>query len=270
MDSHSSSSWRPEPEPQNDLERQLPRLAADPALHGRMFRLLWASELTILMPDHPEMRDGFEVGNGSTITFLNFEDGEGIFIPVFTSEAAADYAVQQCAPKPWPLMATTAAEVIFRALASGPHRVIINPGLAQRLVLKPEAIAALVAGDFTHKKAGTGERTKLQIIPVPAERLPAPLRDGIRAFCAQRRVPIGVYVFHPFDSETAQSDSSTYNFIVWLRHENDDFYNDFRLLVSKLIPDSCETICAAVTSEDQAALTYLQSCTPLWPEIAGG
>ena len=40
------------------------------------------------MPDHPEMRDGFEVSNGSTLTFMNFPDADGPFIPVFTSEAA--------------------------------------------------------------------------------------------------------------------------------------------------------------------------------------
>jgi len=76
-------------------------MAADPAQHGRMFRMLWAAELTILMPDHPEMRDGFEVSNGSTLTFMNFADKDGPFIPVFTSEAAADYAVQKLGPKPW-------------------------------------------------------------------------------------------------------------------------------------------------------------------------
>lgn len=76
-------------------------MAADPAQHGRMFRMLWAAELTIRMPDHPEMRDGFEVSKGSTLTFMNYADKDGPFIPVFTSEAAADYSVQKLGPKHW-------------------------------------------------------------------------------------------------------------------------------------------------------------------------
>lgn len=76
-------------------------MAEDPALHGRMFRMLWDAELTILMPDHPETRDGFEVSDGSTFSFMNYGDKDGPFIPVFTSEAAADYAVQKLGPKHW-------------------------------------------------------------------------------------------------------------------------------------------------------------------------
>lgn len=268
MDGSSPSAWRPEPEPQNDLERQLPRMAGDPALHGRMFRMLWDAELTILMPDHPEMRDGFEVGNGSTITFVNYADAEGPFVPVFTSEAAADHAVQKLSPKPWPLLATSVAEVIFRALTGGDApRVIINPGLSTCIVLTPEAVARLVAGDFTHRTAGTGEKTSMSVMPVPADQIPATLRDGIRDFCAKRRVPIGVYVFHPFDPATRQPDATQFSIVLWLRHANDDFYNDFSLLVGRLIPEGCQSMIGVVTPEDESALVYLQTCTPLWPVL---
>lgn len=262
-------SWRPEPDPQNALERLMRKAAEDHSLDGQMFRLLWSSELSILIPDHPEMRGGFEVGNGSTITFITYADKDGPFIPVFTSEAAADYAVQKLSPKPWPAIATTQAEVIFRTLASGDTRVIVNPGLSARLVLAPEGVAALVAGEFTAKSPG--EAQKMRVKPVPADKVPAKLRQGIRTFCAQRRVPIGVYIFHPFDEATGQWDESEFRIIVWLRHQNDHFYNDFHLLVGKLCPERYGCSIGVVTSDkDEASLAYLQTCTPLWPVMPAG
>jgi hypothetical protein len=37
----------------------------DPALQGKMFRMLWASEVFTFMPDHPEMRGEFALKNGA-------------------------------------------------------------------------------------------------------------------------------------------------------------------------------------------------------------
>ena len=241
-------SWHPEPEPQNALERLMRKAADDHSLDGQMFRLLWSSELSVPIPDHPEIRGGFKVGNGSVITFTTYHDKDGPFIPVFTSEAAADYAVQRLAPKPWPAIATTQAEVIFRALAAMNIRVIINAGLSARIRLAPEGVAALVAGEFTHNRAS--KREKMRLRPVPADKVPAKLRQAIRVFCAQRRVPIAVYVFHPIDGATGECDESEFRVVSWLRHENDDFYNDFGLLIGKLLPDRyrCSTVNVTATA----------------------
>jgi hypothetical protein len=48
-------AFRPEPPPQNDLERLMRKAADDPALHGRMWHMLSESELYMFIPDHPEM-----------------------------------------------------------------------------------------------------------------------------------------------------------------------------------------------------------------------
>ena len=270
MDANSPSSWRPEPGPQNALERQLPKMAADPALHGQMFRMLWEAELTILIPDHPEVRGEMQVGNGDTLTFMTYQDSEGRFIPVFTSEAAADYAIQKLFPKPWPGKATTAAKVIFRTLNNGINtRVVINPGLSTFLTLPPDGIASLVTGEFTRKKAGDGEKKSARYRPLPAERLPEKLCQGIRDFCDQRRVPIGVYVFNPFDPEMGDIDVSEIHILLWLRHENGDFFNDFSLMIGRLTPDHLTIEIGVITPDNEAGIAYLKTCTPLWPVMPG-
>ena len=148
-------------------------------------------------------------------------------------------------------------------------RVIINPGLSAQMVLQPEGVAALVAGEYTDRTPG--KREEMRVMPVPADKVPAKLRQGIRVFCARRRVPIGVYVFHPFDETTAQWDTAEFRFVLWLRHGNDHFYNDFSLLVGKLLPEHCRASVAILTSEQDAAnLGYIQTCTPIWPAMPGG
>lgn len=58
--------------------------------------------------------------------------------------------------------------------------------------------------------------------------------------------------------------------IVWLRHAAPIFYNDFSLMIGKLVPPHLKMLCAAVTSEDQRTIAFLQNQTPLWPLTKAG
>ena len=100
MDGKYSPQWRPEPGPSNALERLLQK-AQDPAVHGRMMRALWDTELHTLIAYHPELEGEMELQNGSSIPqFIHLEDGKGgSFIPVFTSEVVAEYALAKNAKK---------------------------------------------------------------------------------------------------------------------------------------------------------------------------
>ena len=104
------SNWRPEPPPQNELERLMRKAADDPGQHGKMFRLLWEAELFLFAPDHPEMRGEYALQNGDQITFLTFQHAQGPYALVCTSEAAADYLGEQ-APEPKPAMMGMPGEV---------------------------------------------------------------------------------------------------------------------------------------------------------------
>ena len=87
-----SSSFDLEPPPQNELERLLLKAGDEPALQGRMYRLLWESQLFVFVPDHPEIQGWFPLRNGDEFVFCMCPHEEGTFMAVFTSEAAAEWA----------------------------------------------------------------------------------------------------------------------------------------------------------------------------------
>lgn len=60
------------------------------------------------------------------------------------------------------------------------------------------------------------------------------------------------------------------HFVLWLRDADNDFYNDFGLLVAKLVPKPVNSSTAVVTTDGAGNLDYLQQCTPLWPVVGAG
>ena len=78
-------------------------------------------------------------------------------------------------------------------------------------------------------------------------------------------MPIGVYVFHQVDEQTGEVPGNDLRVILWLRHEDPVFYSDFCLMAQKLCPAHMEFYCAAVTSDDEQAVAFLQNQIPLWP-----
>lgn len=266
MSDAASSSWQPEPEPQNALERLMPKAAVDHSLDGKMWRLLWESEVHTFIPDHPEMRGEHELTNGDSLPICRYEDAEGPFVAVFTSEAAAEHGAR-LAPVPKPAIASLPAEAFFHLIHDGETTVRVNPGMRANIIMGPEAVAGLVAGEFTHRRPSLEPGEKTRVFPVPAAELPVELREGIRAFCEKRRVPLAVYVFHPADPATGGRDRRELHFVLWLRDADNDFYNDFGLLAAKLVPKPVNCRTAVVTTDGAGNLDYLQQCTPLWPVV---
>ena len=258
--------WRPEPEPQNELERLLPKAAKDPALQGKMFRLLWESELFIFVPDHPEIHGEYEIKNGDEFAFTLYGDPAERFAAVFTSDAAADYASTK-APGPTPAVAALPGEVLFKILCNGKNSVRVNYGLRSTIKLDPEGVAALVRGDFTHRRPRGGQTVRLTLHHVPAEEMPPKLCKAIRVFCAQRPGAVGVYVFNPVNQETGAADSGDLRILVWLRDPESDFYNDFTIMVEKLLPDYLRANFWGITPDDTQAIAFLEGRTPLWPIV---
>lgn len=261
----SPSSWQPEPEPQNELERLIKAAAEDPSLHGKMFRKLWEAELHVYVPPHPELIGEHTRDVGEGFTWCTYGDADGPFAAVFTSEAAARYEMRNV-PPPRPMICSLPVEVLFGFLNDGRTTVRVMAAGGGTMRLKPEAVASLVKGELTHNRAGgDGDKTEVTLLAVPEEKVPMKLRQAIRVFCAKRRVPIGVYVFHQMDPATGQYPGNDLRVILWLRSVDNDFYNDFCLMAQKLTPRHLEFFCAVVTSDDAPSVAFLQKNKPLWP-----
>jgi hypothetical protein len=259
-------SFHPEPPPQNDLERLIRKAADDPALHGRMWRMLWESELYTFIPDHPEIRGEFALKNGDQFTFSIYEHAEGQFIAVFASEAAAEWACEQMAD-PKPAIAAMPAEALFKIANNGEFSVRVNHGLRASVTLRPEGVADLVAGGLTHHQPSESFREKVMLHHVPADEVPSKLRQAIRVFCVQRPLAVGVYAFNPVNRETGEVNKGELRLMLWLREEKGDLYNDFRLMVGKVTPPYLQVTFGGVTPGETAAIEFLRGRTPLWPVV---
>jgi hypothetical protein len=231
-----------------------------------MWRMLWESELFTFAPDHPELHGVHPLRAGDEFVFSVCPHPRGPFIAVFTSDAAADWAGEQI-PAPRPAIVAMPGEALFRLADNGEWWVRVNHGMSATVTLQPEAVASLVRGEYTHFRASEAVPQKMTLRHVPAEAVPAKLRQAIRVFCVQRPLAVAVYTFHPEDEVTGAVDEGELQVAVWLREEESDLFNDFGLMVEKVAPPHLRVRCAAVSPEDGAGNDFLQRCTPLWPVV---
>jgi hypothetical protein len=265
-------AWRPEPEeptPQNAVEKLMRRASHDPGVHGELMRQLWKSELTAVMPYHPEMLGTHELHAGQSFSFQMYTDQRGEFIPAFTSEAVADYCLQKLAPEGTHAVGvvTLPGEVFFSMLRGKNLRVVINGGMSDVLDMGPTAVESLVNGEFRHKQPATGVAQRVKLATVPLSTVPESFLDGVRHFCDKRRSAIGVYLFYAFEPGQESPSLNDWRLILWLRHPDTDFYNDLSLVLGKLCPENVEVSLALITPENEDAMNFLQRCQPLWPML---
>lgn len=268
--SHEPEDWRPEPEPQNELERLIKQAAEDPSLQGRMFRLLMKSELFIYVPYHPELVGEHTRTTDEGFVWSTYADKDGPFAAVFTSQAAASYEMRNIkkAGGPKPMICEMPADVLMGFLNDGQTTVRVMAAGGGTIRLQPQAVTSLVAGEFTGDRPVHDEgedKVRVNLVPVPENKVPMKLRQAIRVFCARRRVPIGVYAFHQVDETTGEVPGDDLRVILWLRHADHVFYNDFCLMAQKLAPRHLDFYGAMITSDDAQAVAFLQKHTPLWP-----
>jgi len=255
----------PEPPPQNDFERLLAKMQNDPTVHGRALRALMALDLHALAAGHPEMVGEHELTKHSVPQFFNFTvDAEGPFVAVFSSEAVLDWILPQIPMKGEVGVVTMEAQALLSLLNDGKHTARVNFGMPISLKLLPEAIRELVSGELTHRRPEPGGE-KTQLFPVDVESLPAELLAAVRKFCDQRNVPLAVYAFLPAKADANEPDPRELRFVLWLRSVDNDFFNDFGLMVGRLMPAGLESAVGVVMPDDEAGMAFLQRCKPIWP-----
>lgn len=268
MSYEPTEAWRPEP------ERLIKRAAETPALQGQMFRLLKKSPLFIYVPYHPEMVGEFTRKTDEGFIWSTYQDEDGAFAAVFTSQACASYEMQNIKKSGGskPLICEMPGDVLLQLLNNGHTTVRIMAAGGGTIRLEPKAVESLVTGEFTGERMPekSGQAEAVTLVPVPEEKVPLKLKQAIRVFCAQRRVPIGVYVFHQVDEATGQVPGNDLRVILWLRQADPVFYNDFCLMAQKLTPRHLEFYCALITSEDSHTVAFLQKHKPLWPLLKAG
>ena len=251
--------------PTNMLERVLHKAVQDPALHGKMFRLILDSELILIVPaDQPLLKQGadrFTAENPLQVS--RFADAGGPFCPVFTSLTAADRKISLLPNRKEFKAVGISARAALQLVYDGETPVrLISQGPAQ-FFLPPEAIKALLDGDLTEADPNEREQRRTTLTEIDATSLPPRLLDGIRKFCDTRPVPLGIYAFAAQLPDSEEWDYKTIHFFLWLRETDRSFYNDFQLMAQSLGQGFDVTV--NVTSPE--SLDFITSTTPLWPII---
>jgi hypothetical protein len=172
-------------EPQNDLERAyqdahlgLPETVA-------YFKELRESVLMFLVPYQPGIEGVKQVGNGSTLTFSVWKIQDEDMIPVFTSTARVQEALQ--ASGKWEekngvaeMMGKELLHVI--SMLPKPYKVIVNPGcLSGSRTMDPKMVESILDESALHlptpgELALNGLVISLPHSPSQPERLKEPLR----------------------------------------------------------------------------------------------
>ena len=257
----------PVPEPE-EVERLMKLGVGNPAMQGPMFRLLLAARLWVPIPAHPEMEGGFEFTVGDKLTWCAYQDAEGMFVPVFTTQRGADEQLSKLSGAK-PMIAEMPARLIFGYLCNGTNTVRVYASNGANVVLPPEALKSLVEGEFTERGPEAGVPQRMTLTPIRPEAFPSKLLQAIRVFCVQRQGAIAVYAFHPHDPETGEVLEQEYRTVLRLRDNSGHFYNDFSLMMGRSAPRNIETQTAGIEPDDAEGQAFLDRCTPLWPILKG-
>jgi hypothetical protein len=254
-----------EPPPQNELERLIREAAHDPALEGKMWQMIWESELYAFVPDHPEMHGEHPLRNGDQFVFSTYPHPLGEFISVFTSEAAADWAGAQI-PKPKPAIASMPAEALFKTANDGKTWVRVNHGLSTTAALDPYQVPELVGGHgFIQTNSRENEALTL-VAALPSE-FPAEFLKAVRRFCDERRAALGVYPFYAASATSSTVYFEDVRLLVCLRAAEPGFLEDFQAEVNAVTPEWQRVTCTGATADRADIIESLQGRTPLWPVV---
>src|SRR5436309_7974820 len=88
--------WMNNSAPANELDRAIMAVQRSKAGLPELYRQLAAGELWFLIPYHPEIEgDLLELKNGSPLPFASLTDQHGEVVPLFSSEARVEEALEK-------------------------------------------------------------------------------------------------------------------------------------------------------------------------------
>jgi hypothetical protein len=186
-------------EPQNDLERAFQDAHLGLPETVAYFRELCESILIFLTPYQPGCEGVKQVGGGSTIIFTVWKIGGEDMIPVFTSSARVEEALQ--AAGKWhekngvgEMMGRELLHVI--SMQPGPWKVVINPGcMCGSRTMDAKMVASILDGSALHLPTPGELALNGLVISLPA-RQPARLKEPLRKFLAGCPEVKAAWLFH--------------------------------------------------------------------------
>ena len=251
-------------QPSNDLERALAGAMRGPQGYPELFRQLRESELTFLMPYHPEMEGVMELQNGDEFNLTFWKNGEEQVIPLFTSGERAQQALESIGEKDRPCcIAEMEGETLFRILQNYKTKVVINPALNPGgLHLDANAVRMLADGSILHPITGREQAHGRVKIMDPAD-YPTDFIQPLFEFLRQRKEVQAAWIFEtpPHEKETAECH---YVFGLLAVDAEEQLEQDFVVVAQNARPKGVQFGVVMLDPRDGPQAGIIAKCLPFY------
>ncbi len=203
--------------PTNDLDRALMALVKSKSALPRFLRELGTGELWFLTQFHPEIIGGTVVlENGMRSPFVELEDGEGPYVPLFSSFERLQESMRAFqAPEDSAAAASMEALLVLDLLGKMELRAIINMGCKTRAIhLPPDMMRSVADGSALKPPAPTGETISRVMKNVDPADYPTDLLQPVFEILRQHRNFRAAWIMEHKQPEGAATAARHFQFAI--------------------------------------------------------
>lgn len=231
----------------------------------RYFRLLRDCNLVFLAPYHPEIEGENRIGDDGRLTLTAWSiEGEEV-IPVFTSPARADEAMEKRG-KPGERYAVgqMLGKELMKAFAAphGKRRVIVNPNCScGSRFMDPKLVQSILDGSALYIPTA-GELAMGGLVISLPERLPAMLREPLAKFFATLPEVKAAWLF--YEEEPKKPFEQVYVVGIWLTGgSRDALRRETELAIAGACPPGWGSR-AVIMDPDDPGFRDIMRCAPFY------
>lgn len=197
------------------------------------FRELTKGELWFLMRYHPEIEgEWMQLKNGSPLPFAMLEDGQGVVVPLFSSEERLDEGLERGHVPPRKYSAGTMPAVeILEILGKAELRAVINKSCATgEVTILPNLMRDLADGTAL-KPQPTGPPARARLKKLDPANYPTDLIQPVFEFMRLHRNFRAAWVLGFADTEPQPANGRGYHLMFLMDPRDEQVFHDLNLIV---------------------------------------
>ncbi|MGL4400456.1 MAG: SseB family protein [Luteolibacter sp.] len=221
--------------PTNDLDRALMALVKSKSALPQFLRELGKGELWFLTPFHPEIIGGtVELENGMRSPFMELEDAEGPYVPVFSSFERLQESMRACrVPEDSMAAASMAAMQVLDLLGKMELRGMINMACKTGAIyLPPEMMRDVADGSVLEPLEPTGETISRVMRNIDPADYPTDLLQPVFEILRQHRNFRAAWIVEDQQPEGAAAKERHFQFLIHSDPRDAAVYHEFNLVLA--------------------------------------
>jgi hypothetical protein len=245
--------------PANDLDRAIVAVQRSKAGLPELYRQLAAGELWFLIPYHPEIEgELLELKNGSPLPFASLTDQQGEVVPLFSSEARLEEALDNGrVPARTYSVGSMPAVQVLEILGKVGLRAVINKSCATGQVLIPPNLMRDLADGSALAPMPLGERQhgKAKILN-PAD-YPTDLIQPVFELLRLHRNFRAAWVFGGTEAKAQPEKGRSYQLLILMQPRDAVIFHDLSMVVAGLRPKVHELGVGLIDEKDLDSIKQL-------------